>query len=72
MIFCAWDYHSGLIFRRWSQCDVKSPFFSVFFSSFFLFFEAAVHKQRDAVHDLSALNFHGFEAFRNVILTHSQ
>ena len=46
MIFCAWDYRNRLIFRRRSQCDVKTPFDSVF--------ETAAHKQRNAVRYLSA------------------
>ena len=29
-IFCAWDYRSGPIFRRRSQCDVKTPSDSIF------------------------------------------
>ena len=75
MIFCAWDYRSGPIFRRRSQYDVKTPSDSVF--------EAAVHKQRNAVQHLSAstrtepdflfLNHsHGFKTFRNCLLSHSQ
>ena len=46
MIFCAWDYRSGPIFRCRSQCDVKTPSDSVF--------EAAVHKQRNVVQYPSA------------------
>ena len=45
MIFYAWDYRSGPIFRRRSQCDVKTLFDSVS--------EAAVHKQRNADQHLS-------------------
>ena len=47
MIFCAWDYRSGPISRRRSQCNVKTLPYSVF--------EAAVHKQRNAVQHLTAL-----------------
>ena len=46
MIFCAWDYHSGPIFRCRSQCHVKTSSDSGF--------EAAVHKQRNIVQHLSA------------------
>ena len=60
MIFCAWDYRSGPIFRRRSQCGVKTPFDFVF--------EAALYKQRNAVQHLSALtrtepNFLASESF---------
>ena len=65
MIFCAWDYRNEPIFRPQSQCDAEIP--SVFA------FQAAVHKQTNAVQHLSASihtapNFllnhsHGFEAF---------
>ena len=48
IIFCARDYCSGPIFRRRSQCNVKTPSDSVF--------EAAVYKQRNAVQRLSALH----------------
>ena len=46
MIFSAWDYRTGPIFRRRPQCDVKTPSDSVF--------KAAVHKQRDTVQHFSA------------------
>jgi len=46
MIFCAWDYRNEPIFRPQSQCDAEIP--SVFA------FQAAVHKQRNAVQHLSA------------------
>ena len=45
--FCAWDYRSGPIFCRRSQCDVKTPSDSVF--------EAAIHMQRNAVQHLSVV-----------------
>ena len=45
MIFCAWDYRSGPIFRRQSQCNVKTLSDSVF--------DTVVHKQRNAVQHLS-------------------
>ena len=75
MIFCAWNYRSGPIFRPRSQCDVKTPSDSVF--------EVAVHKQRNTVQHLSAstrtdpisllLNLsHDFEVFQNGLLSHSQ
>ena len=44
MIFYAWDYRSGPIFRCRSQWNIKTPSGSVF--------EAAVHKQRNAVQHL--------------------
>ena len=58
MIFCAWDYRSVPIFRRRSQCNVKTPSDSVF--------KAAVHKQRNAIQHFSAStrtepNFLAFE-----------
>ena len=46
MILCAWDYRSGPIFRRRSQCDVKTPSDSVS--------EAAVHKKSKAIQHLLA------------------
>ena len=60
MIFCIWNYRSEPIFRRRSQCDVKTPSYS--------FFETAVHKQRNAVQHLSAStraepNFFASESF---------
>ena len=45
-ISCAWDYRSGLIFRRQSQWVVKTPSDSVF--------EATVYKQRNAIEHVSA------------------
>ena len=66
MIFYAWDYLSGPIFRRRSQCDVKTPSDSVI--------EAAIHRQRNAIqlvrNPISLLlnHSHGFEAFRNGLL----
>ena len=41
MIFYAWNYRSGPIFRRLPQCEIKTSSDSVF--------EAAVHEQRNAV-----------------------
>ena len=46
MIFCAWDYRNEPIFRPQSQYDAEIP--SVFA------FQAAVHKQTNAVQHLSA------------------
>ena len=46
MIFCAWNYRNGPIFRLRSQCDVKTPPDFVF--------EAVVYKQRNAVQHISA------------------
>ena len=71
MIFCAWDYRNEPIFRPQSQCDAEIP--SVFA------FQVAVHKQTNAVqyfvrHPISLLlnHSHGFEAFWNGLLSHSQ
>ena len=75
MIFCAWDYRSGPIFRHRTQCDIKTPFDSVF--------EAAVRNQTNAVQQFNIfwLQFvwntislllnhsHGFDAFRNGLLS---
>jgi len=60
MIFCAWDYRNELISRPQSQCNAKFP--SVFA------FQAAVHKQTNAVQHLSASirtapNFFASESF---------
>ena len=59
MIF-AWDYHNEPIFRPQLQCDAEIPFVFAF--------QAAVHKQTNAVQHLSAsirtaLNFLASESF---------
>jgi len=72
MIFCVWDYHNESIFLSQSQCDAE--IFSVFD------FQAAVHKQANAVH-LSASTasnffiselFPRFSGIINGLLSHSQ
>jgi len=49
MIFCACAYRNELIFRPQSQCDAEVP--SVFV------FQAAVHKQTNAVQHLSPSSY---------------